>query len=164
EVKREAPKVEVVQAAPTRNVQTTKVVTPVTPKPIQRTPVQKSAVKPSDIQIKEDEDFDALYHEAGCTCALCEWSNSDNYGVKFGGQFLRGLLNAATCWVELPVTTYQKTMDGDNPFIDPFAGLGEGAARTVGRAASGVLDVATSWVPKYKNQLIFKSKPTLMCD
>ncbi|MBN1494009.1 MAG: hypothetical protein JW938_07670 [Candidatus Omnitrophica bacterium] len=154
QVVQEEPQVQVIEREAPRPVQQERIVTPA-PMPVQQAPV---------VQQKAEPDFDALYHEVGCTCALCEWCASDNYGVKFGGQFLRGLLNAATCWVEIPVTTYERSVNGTTPFIDPVTGLAEGSARTVLRAASGVIDVATSWIPMYKNQLIFKSKPTLICD
>jgi putative exosortase-associated protein (TIGR04073 family) len=133
----------------------------VMPRQVQQEP---QVVAPQAIQIKDDTDLDALYHDAGCQCVLCRWSNSDNYGVKFGGQFLRGLFNAGTCWVEIPVTTYERTIEGDTPIVDTVVGCSEGIVRTVLRAGSGVIDVGTSWIPWYKNQLIFKSQPTLICE
>lgn len=75
-------------------------------------------------------------------------AKSDQYGKKTGAMLARGLLNAATCFVDLIVQTVHGTQDGP-PFVGTLTGLGGGIACTALRATSGVLDVATFWVPGF---------------
>lgn len=79
---------------------------------------------------------------------IWEMANSDQYGKKAGGMFGRGLLNAATCFVDVIVQTVNGTQDGP-PFVGTLTGLGGGIACTALRATSGVLDVGTFWVPGF---------------
>lgn len=79
---------------------------------------------------------------------IWQMANSDHYGKKAGGMFGRGLVNAASCFVDLAVQTVEKTKDGP-PIVGTLGGIGSGAGCTILRAASGVLDVATFWVPEF---------------
>lgn len=80
--------------------------------------------------------------------SIWEMARSNQYGKKAGGMFGRGLVNAATCFVDLIVQTVNGTQDGP-PFVGTLTGLGGGIACTALRATSGVLDVATFWVPGF---------------
>ena len=80
--------------------------------------------------------------------SIWQMAKSDQYGKKAGGMFGRGLVNAATCFVDLIVQTVNGTQDGP-PFIGTLTGLGGGLGCTALRATSGVLDVATFWVPGF---------------
>lgn len=75
-------------------------------------------------------------------------AQSDQYGKKVGGMLGRGLVNAATCFVDIIVQTVNGTKEGP-PFVGSLTGLGGGIACTALRATSGVLDVATFWVPGF---------------
>ena len=81
---------------------------------------------------------------------------SDQYGKKFGGMLGRGLLNAATCFVDLIVQTVNGTKAGP-PVVGTLTGLGGGIACTALRATSGVLDIATSWVPGFNGIPVSRS-------
>ncbi len=80
--------------------------------------------------------------------SVWEMAKSDQYGKKVGGMLGRGLVNAATCFVDVIVQTVHGTQDGP-PFVGTLTGLGGGIACTALRATSGVLDVATFWVPGF---------------
>ena len=85
-----------------------------------------------------------------------EMAKSDQYGTKVGGMLGRGLINATTCFVDLIVQTVHGTQDGP-PFVGTLTGLGGGIACTALRATSGVLDVATFWVPGFNGIPVSKS-------
>lgn len=77
-----------------------------------------------------------------------EAAESPQYGRKFGGMVGRGLLNVATCFVDLLVNVVNETRQGP-PFVGTLVGVAKGAGCTVLRAGSGVVDVATFWVPGF---------------
>lgn len=77
-----------------------------------------------------------------------DMANSEQYGKKAGGMLGRGLINAATCFVDVIVQTVNGTQDGP-PFVGTLTGLGAGIGCTALRATSGVLDVVTFWVPGF---------------
>ena len=83
-------------------------------------------------------------------------AQSDQYKTKAGGQLGRGVVNAATCFVDLIQHTVEGTQDGA-PLIGTMTGLGSGIGCTVLRAGSGVLDVATFWVPGFNGIPVSKS-------
>lgn len=83
-------------------------------------------------------------------------AQSADYGKKAGGMLGRGLVNAATCFVDIIVQTVNGTKEGP-PFVGSIAGLGGGIACTALRATSGVLDVATFWVPGFNGIPVSKS-------
>ena len=78
------------------------------------------------------------------------WSaaQSDEYGIKAGGMFGRGLVNFGTCFVDILVQTVEKTQEGP-AFIGTMSGLGSGLGCTALRATSGATDVLTFWVPNF---------------
>ena len=75
-------------------------------------------------------------------------AESPEYGRKFGGMLGRGLLNVVTCFVDLIVNVVNETKNGP-PLVGTLVGVGKGAGCTVLRAGSGVVDVATFWVPGF---------------
>lgn len=83
-------------------------------------------------------------------------ANSDVYGTKFGGMLGRGLLNAVTCFVDVIVHVVEGTEQGP-PVVGTLTGLGSGIGCTVLRAGSGVLDIATSWVPGFNGFPVSRS-------
>lgn len=85
-----------------------------------------------------------------------EAAESDQYGTKAGGMLGRGLLNVATCFVDLIVQTVEKTQDGP-PFVGTMTGLGSGLGCTALRVSSGALDVITFWVPGFNGIPVAKS-------
>ena len=85
-----------------------------------------------------------------------ELAKSEKYGNKFGWMLMRGLLNACTCFVDLIVHTVEGTQQGP-PFVGTLTGLGSGIGCTVLRAGSGVLDVATFWVPGFNGIPVSRS-------
>lgn len=93
-------------------------------------------------------------------------ANSERYGTKFGGMLGRGLLNLATCFVDVIVHTVEASKQGP-PVVGSLTGLGSGLACTALRATSGALDLTTFWVPgfngfpvsrSYKNCLEFEEE------
>ena len=86
------------------------------------------------------------------------WSaaNSEVYGTKFGGMLGRGLLNATTCFVDVIVHTVEGSKQGP-PIVGSLTGLGSGIACTALRATSGVLDIATFWVPGFNGFPVSRS-------
>ena len=88
--------------------------------------------------------------------SVWEMANSQSYGKKMGGMLGRGLVNAATCFVDIIVQTVNGTQDGP-PFVGTLTGLGSGLGCTALRATSGVLDVATFWVPGFNGIPVARS-------
>lgn len=87
---------------------------------------------------------------------IWDMANSDQYGKKAGGMLGRGLVNAASCFVDLVVQTVEKTKQGP-PFVGTLTGIGGGAACTVLRAGSGIVDVASFWVPGFNGVPVSRS-------
>ena len=77
-----------------------------------------------------------------------EAAKSNVYGTKLGGMLGRGLLNVATCFVDVIVHTVDGTQEGP-PVVGTLTGLGSGIACTALRVTSGALDIVTSWVPGF---------------
>lgn len=80
---------------------------------------------------------------------IWEMAESPKYGEKAGGMLGRGILNAATCFVDIPVQTVNGAKEGRPEFLGAVGGFAKGAVCTVLRAASGVIDVAGFWVPGF---------------
>ncbi len=78
-----------------------------------------------------------------------DMADSDKYGEKAAGMFGRGLLNAATCPIDMPVQAVSGAQKQKPEFVGAIGGFATGAACTVLRAASGIIDVATFWVPSF---------------
>lgn len=77
-----------------------------------------------------------------------EAAESTHYGRKFGGMIGRGLINVATCFVDLLVNVVNETRNGP-PVVGTLVGVGKGAGCTTLRALSGAVDVTTFWVPGF---------------
>lgn len=92
-------------------------------------------------------------------------AESAEYGRKFGGMIGRGVLNVATCFVDLLVNVVNETRSGP-PLVGTLVGLGKGTGCTGLRVLSGGVDLITFWVPgfngfpvsdSYENCLAFPS-------
>ena len=83
-------------------------------------------------------------------------AQSEQYGKKAAGMLGRGLINAATCFVDLIQQTVEGTKAGP-PFVGTLTGLGGGIGCTALRATSGVLDVGTFWVPGFNGFPVSRS-------
>ena len=77
-----------------------------------------------------------------------EAAESADYGRKFGGMLGRGILNVATCPVDLLVNLVNETRNGP-PLIGTLVGVSKGVGCTTIRALSGGVDVLTFWVPGF---------------
>jgi len=80
---------------------------------------------------------------------IWEMAQSPKYGEKAGGMLGRGLLNVVTCPVDIPVSTVNGAKNTKPEFIGAVGGFATGAVCTILRATSGVIDVATFWVPGF---------------
>lgn len=92
------------------------------------------------------------------------WSMAENeheYGKKTWGMLGRGFINAASCFVDLAVQTVEKTQDGP-PLVGTLTGIGSGAGCTILRAGSGILDVASFWVPGFNGIPVSRSYSNCM--
>lgn len=98
----------------------------------------------------------ALAPRAFAEDSVWESAKSDQYGKKAGGMLGRGLVNAATCFVDIIVQTVHGTQDGP-PFVGTLTGLGGGIGCTALRATSGVLDIVTFWVPGFNGIPVSKN-------
>lgn len=83
-------------------------------------------------------------------------AKSDKYGTKVQGMLGRGLLNVATCFVDLIQHTVEGTQDGP-PFVGTLTGLGSGIGCSALRVSSGALDVVSFWVPEFNGIPVSKS-------
>jgi len=82
------------------------------------------------------------------TMSIQEAAQSPEYGKKFGGMIGRGVVNVATCFMDLLVDTVNETKQGP-PLVGTLVGLGKGAGCTTLRALSGGVDLVTFWVPGF---------------
>ena len=85
-----------------------------------------------------------------------EAAESSDYGRKAGGMVGRGLLNVATSFVDIPVNIVNETKAGP-PFVGTLIGIAKGSGCGVLRAASGIVDVATFWVPGFNGMPVSDS-------
>ena len=85
-----------------------------------------------------------------------EAAESQQYGRKFGGMIGRGLLNAATCFVDVIVNVVNETKSGP-PVVGTLTGIAKGAGCGVLRLGSGAIDVTTFWVPGFNGFPVCKS-------
>ena len=89
---------------------------------------------------------------------VLEWAVDDNYLKKTSGMFLRGFSNAGFGWAE--VITHPVRWSKNAPLgLGTTAGLIVGPVMAVLRTASGVIDIATCWVPLWHG--VPMSKPAL---
>lgn len=80
---------------------------------------------------------------------LWDMAQSPKYGEKAGGMLARGILNAASSPVDMFASAAKGGRESSNQFMGAVGGFARGAVCTVTRAASGVIDVATFWVPQW---------------
>ena len=85
-----------------------------------------------------------------------EAAESQEYGRKFGGMIGRGLLNVATCPVDVIVNVVNETKAGP-PLVGTLTGVGKGLGCGVLRLGSGVVDVVTFWVPGFNGMPVSDS-------
>lgn len=71
---------------------------------------------------------------------------ADNALVGMGKKLVRGVINLATGWVELPMAIVEKSIEKD-PFTGLVFGTVEGTARTVWRTGAGGYEAGTFFVP-----------------
>lgn len=83
-------------------------------------------------------------------------AQSEVYGTKAGGMLGRGVLNVATCFVDVIVHTVEGTKQGP-PLVGTLTGLGSGIACTALRVTSGALDIVTFWVPGFNGIPVTKN-------
>jgi putative exosortase-associated protein (TIGR04073 family) len=88
---------------------------------------------------------------------LWEMAQSKQYGEKAPGMLGRGIFNAATCFVDIPVQIVKGSQKGKPEFVGAMGGLATGSLCTVLRAASGVVDVATFWIPGFNGLPVNRS-------
>jgi len=93
---------------------------------------------------------------AAHAASVWEMAKSDHYGRKLGGMLGRGLINIATCFVDVIVHTVEGTKEGP-PFVGTMTGLGSGIGCTALRVTSGALDIVTSWVPGFNGFPVSRS-------
>ncbi len=77
-----------------------------------------------------------------------QMANSSQYGKKVGGMLGRGIINVATCFVDIIVQTVDGTKVGP-PFVGTLTGLGGGIGCAALRVSSGAVDVLSFWVPGF---------------
>jgi putative exosortase-associated protein (TIGR04073 family) len=71
-----------------------------------------------------------------------------NYENSPLGKIGRGLINLATCWVEIPASMCRVSKKND-PAVGISLGTAEGVCNTLLRGATGVYDTVTFVVPEY---------------
>jgi putative exosortase-associated protein (TIGR04073 family) len=77
-----------------------------------------------------------------------EAAESQDYGRKFGGMIGRGLLNAATCFVDVIVNVVNETKSGP-ALVGTLTGVAKGTGCGALRLGSGAVDLVTFWVPGF---------------
>ena len=88
---------------------------------------------------------------------IWEMAESPVYGEKAGGMLGRGILNAASSPVDIPVQTVKGAQKNKPEFIGAVGGFATGAVCTILRASSGVIDAATFWVPGFNGIPVSRS-------
>jgi putative exosortase-associated protein (TIGR04073 family) len=75
-----------------------------------------------------------------------QYDGNDSNGTKIMKKLGRGLLNGATCWMELPLA-WVNYADQRDPFTAVVFGSADGIVKSVDRAAGGVYETAFFAVP-----------------
>jgi len=73
--------------------------------------------------------------------AMRQARSADLWFEKWGFKMTRGLVNVATCWVEIPRCIHVET--ADNPVIGPIKGFLKGGGLMMVRVVGGAMDLAT---------------------
>lgn len=82
--------------------------------------------------------------KVGVSAPICDAADSEDYLTKTSGQFLRGVVNLAFCWVELfnqPAVAYR---EGRNVPV----GFAKGIGHTVLRGGRGLAEALVCWDPR----------------
>ena len=74
-------------------------------------------------------------------------AESPKYGEKAGGMLGRGLINVVSCPVDIPAGVVHGAKTNKPEFMGGVGGFATGAVCTILRASSGIIDVATFWIP-----------------
>lgn len=90
------------------------------------------------LQVRAEVDPDTNEDEANI---MRQPRSADMWFEKWSFKMSRGIINSATCWVELPRCVSNET--AENPVLGPMKGFFKGTGLTVVRAVAGVMDVAT---------------------
>ncbi len=77
-------------------------------------------------------------------CPVCDGAASDQYFIKTGYQFTRGILNTSLCWTELFNQPGQEMKAGGNLLI----GMGKGVGHTFLRLVEGAGEIITCPMPR----------------
>ncbi|OGW81564.1 MAG: hypothetical protein A3G33_01980 [Omnitrophica bacterium RIFCSPLOWO2_12_FULL_44_17] len=89
--------------------------------------------------------------------SLWDMAASPKYGEKALGMFGRGLLNAASCFVDIPVGTVNGAKRQKPQIFGAVGGFATGCMCAILRAASGIIDVATFWVPGFNGMPVCRT-------
>jgi putative exosortase-associated protein (TIGR04073 family) len=76
-----------------------------------------------------------------------------NYKNSPVEKFGRGVINAATCWAEVPRQAIEVSQEED-PFVGGTLGVFEGVLTGVVRCVTGVFEAVTCIVPPYDQPLM----------
>lgn len=85
---------------------------------------------------------------SSANCPVCSRTTSDNWGVKTGSQFARGVANAGGCWLELAHQPMKEMREGTH---NPLIGVAKGIGHTFIRLAKGAGEILTAPMPKAKD-------------
>lgn len=85
-------------------------------------------------------------------------AESDDYGTKLGGMLARGVLNVGGGPSDLVKDTVKYTKEGP-AVLGTMKGMGVGAYHMAVRMGSGLIDIATSWVPNYNGEPVDPATP-----
>ena len=97
-----------------------------------------------------------MFTQAAFADDVWTMADSDQYGRKAAGMLGRGVVNVATCFVDIVVQTVEGTKNGP-PVLGTVSGLGTGIGCGALRVLSGALDVLTFWVPGFNGFPVCKS-------
>ena len=78
-----------------------------------------------------------------------DMAQSPKYGDKALGMLGRGLLNVVSCPVDIPVSMVNGAKTNKPEFMGAVGGFATGVVCTILRAGSGIIDVATFWIPGF---------------
>ena len=88
---------------------------------------------------------------------MWEMAESDVWKEKAGPMLGRGLLNVVTSPIDMPVQLVKGAKEKDPAIMGGIGGFATGAACTVLRAASGIVDVAFFWAPSFNGVPVSRS-------
>ena len=80
-----------------------------------------------------------------------------------GTKLMRGVVNVATGWIELPKTVHDKSVEKD-PLTGVVLGTLEGSAKTIWRTGAGAYEAGTFFIPLPGNYEPVTRPETLLKD